>query len=134
MTTKLIAELTGDDLNRAVAKVLGLRYMTDSEGAVYVERARGLNDESIMVSAKFKPASNWFQGGQIVEEYMICLHRAAKPKIEPGEVVVQMPKNSKEPWGAYAVGMTTQVSGVTALEAAMRAFVYFKIGKDSVEV
>lgn len=69
MTTHKTNELTGDLLNRAVAKALGwkIKYCSRFEHDVYFSN----NAEMIMSVHNYNPVENWQQCGQLIERFKI---------------------------------------------------------------
>ena len=112
-------ELTGDALNWAVAKALGMHVWPTQGGwftfdsDAYSEYRNDYNDDKLQ---SFRPAINWAQGGAIIEREKICV----------------VYRHASEIWLAYD-GQLTEGWGLTPLVAAMRCYVASKLG-DEVKV
>ena len=69
MTIHKTNELTGDLLNRAVAKALGwkTRYCSQFEHDIYFDD----NAEMIMSVHNYNPVADWSQCGQLIEKFRV---------------------------------------------------------------
>lgn len=118
MKTKT-SELTGNALDWAVAKALGMHVWPTQGGwftfdsDAYSEYRNDYNDDKLQ---SFRPSTNWAQGGAIIE----------REKIEIVPVADEM-------WDAYKQDQHIPNSGATPLIAAMRCYVASKLG-DEVEL
>ena len=116
MKTKT-SELTGDALDWAVAKALGMHvwptrggwFTFDSDA--YSEYRNDYNDDKLQ---SFRPSTNWAQGGAIIEREGISLYLY-----------------SDSEWNAHLGGK--EYCATTPLIAAMRCYVASKLG-DEVEI
>jgi Protein of unknown function (DUF2591) len=105
MKTVKTSELTGNQLDWAVAKCEGLNIGTASGCGIYTEEAKW-----------FAPSTDWAQGGPIIERYRIAIdHSEGNDWCASSEV-------SKRPQSA-----------ATPLIAAMRCYVAAKMG-DEIEI
>ena len=126
MKTKT-SELTGNALDRAVAKALEMHvwptrggwFTFDSDA--YPEYRNDYNDDKLQ---SFRPAINWAQGGAIIERERICLEDAA------GMYWVATMLYQNDDDGRI---QTSEEQGATPLVAAMRCYVASKLG-DEVEI
>lgn len=123
------ADLTGPQLDWAVAKAEGFRMTTPKQGGA-------ANYEIVLTSnggkpfyqcavlygrrlqCQYSPSSDWISGGPIIEHENIWL---------------SAPSMSRTEWSAAVEASTESHPGPTPLVAAMRAFVASKLG-DEVEV
>lgn len=104
---KSVFELSGAELDYAVARAAGLRCELQSPDKCTFSGSDEL----------FEPSVNWMQGGPIIE--------LAQLRVEP-------PSRGMKLWSASAVSHTTSANewGATLLEAAMRCFVALKLGPE----
>ena len=111
-----VDELSGDDLNREVAKCYGMHVSTARGGWLvfdsdaYSEFRNEYNDDKLQ---SFRPSTNWAQGGAIIQRECIELQH----------------------WGAHSVPWSAWIDeehhhyGTTPLIAAMRCYVASKQGE-----
>jgi hypothetical protein len=104
-------ELIGTALNRAVARAEGLsvRWDTDEDAFIYFDREEGARRE-------WSPATDWAQGGPIIEREIAKIERF-----------------SDALWEATAFTKNAQDivrDGPTPLIAAMRCYVTSKLGDE----
>jgi hypothetical protein len=104
-------ELTGRQLDYAVAVVEGIAVTRNFPGYAYIPPGK-------RTYYKWTPTTNWKQGGPIIEREGIALVRASGGPWQATKII-----GAKAAW-AY---------GMTALEAAARCVVAFKLG-DEVEI
>lgn len=104
------SELTGAALDWAVAKAAG--YTTSDLDLLY----------DIKSYAKFKPSTDWAQGGPIIEKMG---NYCQEGDIESSHFYCSTPSTAKE-WHDHPVKAT----GPTPLIAAMRCYVASKLGED----
>jgi Protein of unknown function (DUF2591) len=102
--------LTGKALDWAVAKFEGYTAHIKSDGVVYTHPTGNWHRDE-----NWKPSSNWFQGGPIIEREKITPHA------------------DFDEWVAQAWQSNVTESGETLLVAAMRCYVSMKAG-DSIEI
>lgn len=102
---KSVFELSGAELDYAVARAAGLRCELLSPDKCTFSGSDEL----------FEPSVNWMQGGPIIETVQL--------RIEP-------PSRGMRLWSASAPCHPANVNewGTTLLEAAMRCFVVLKLG------
>lgn len=104
---KSVFELSGAELDYAVARAAGLRCELQSPDKCTFSGSDEL----------FEPSVNWMQGGPIIE--------IAQLRVEP-------PSRGMKLWSASAPSHSTGANewGATLLEAAMRCFVALKLGPE----
>ena len=116
-------DLTGADLNWAVAKCEGIRVIRCDAGKnqylAYVPKRSAYK--------KYSPSTNWIQGGPIIEREEIHILRAYTPP-EWVASIAYSPKDGKQ-----LVGGRRVASAPTPLVAAMRCYVVSKLG-DEIDV
>ena len=118
------SELTGDDLDWAVAKCEGPNsvaacYYDDDGLPIYLEEA----DRHV-----WEPSTDWAQGGPIIERENISVWETCTEVEDPQE---WMAITSRRTWGED--GERDASCGPTPLIAAMRCFVASRLG-DEVEI
>ena len=109
------AELSGSALDWAVAKAQGYCEGQDA----YCDPAWMNGDKFIQTRRKYRPSTDWSQGG---------------PLIEKNEITIYPPRHmvrAAEGWGAqfYIVNSQKIIRGQTPLIAACRAIVAAKLGE-----
>ena len=102
------SELTGTALDWAVAKCEVLEVWREPDGMYLCEGGE--------VGFRYRPSSDWAQGGPIIEREFICVSAPMHP--------------STAPWWAISDSRGFKASGPTPLIAAMRCYVASKLGDD----
>ena len=130
-----VDELSGDDLNRAVAKCYGMHvsmarggwFVFDSDA--YSEFCNEYNDDKLQ---SFRPSTNWAQGGAIIQREKIGIWWATHFVDDEGNEygnhwyaeIGCTDANADSPYCGVA-------TGATPLIAAMRCYVASKQGEQS---
>ena len=113
--THKIADLTGWalDLAVAIADEHRMPYVrADDCGKLHAMRDDGVGDHGRNPDVPFRPSTDWFDGGPIIERERVTLDTRAGGG-----------------WFATAAQKTVVAHGPTPLVAAMRAFLYDKRGE-----
>ena len=122
------SELTGDELNWAVAMCEGWNLTTarDKTGS-YPWLVKAGKDIDLK---KYRPSTNWMQGGPIIEREGIDVHRV-NAEMWSAKLWVNNSGMTKNPaqWFKHNI----QTDGPTPLIAAMRCYEAFILG-DEVDV
>lgn len=112
-------DLTGADLDWAVAKCEALPVALHSTGAIYLIVTPWANKSRVKWLAEFSPTRHWAQGGPIIDRERITIRYWANTS----SVHAYVPAEGSSAW----------YEGETALIAAMRCYVASKLG-DEVDV
>jgi len=127
---KKVVELRGAELDFWVAKAQGCDpEMQDGECWLIKRREISTAMPSWPVSTtadwnrtcitgiQYRPSQDWFDGGPIIDTKVmsLCLENAEEDELR---------------WSAYVDSNPYLISGRTALEAAMRAFVFSVFGEE----
>ena len=118
------SELTGRALNWVVAQAQGMhvefnKYYQDAVEIIVPEDDIEYDNDGYPISQIYSPATNWSDGGWIIEHEGISIAR--------------MGKYSWSEWGAVLNDFEFDEEGPTPLIAAMRCYVASKFG-DEVDV
>jgi len=136
MKTKT-SELTGRNLNWAVAIALGWKWKVDNDGKIVLARpAKNIHSKKAFDTlglAYFQPTKSWSTAGPIIEREEIRLDTNDHPDLWPwvANKLIRWEKREDEEmgdWPVYAEGV-----GDTPLIAAMRCYVASVLG-DEVEI
>ena len=141
------SELSGELLDEAVVIALGYmrtslivngekqsgcRVLIDKDDQTIKKQGRYVNGESFGAWQRtFSPSSDWVEGGPIIEREKIALYCYDLEEKEWYAAVEGRP--DIEGGLTSILSCADEVSGTTALEAAMRAFVQSKLG-DEIEL
>ena len=115
-------------LDQAVAKACGYGYDTSKSSMVVLEIATNIStlEEGCTIFRDgsflhYSPSTNWVHGGPIIERERISIFAD-----HGTDWLAAMPEHRLGEWGTWAYSTT----GTTALEAAMRTFVFARMGAE----